>query len=266
MQSKSDERGPMSSSMPPPPRDEPVRRSERTLYASRRTAEALLEHAETRARDPIRARDSELEVPREVPLADVQHSLERFAVQAGALDRRDFPTPVLYASEGLLAPIDIGLPAPTSGRREYDGDDFPGPLVEILFDMTRQGANGVRSVELVHGDQARELVERRLGEFLGARIDNSLGGDDEYGQQQAYAPPGYPFTVTTSTPGRRVHYSPAYFINTNLVFGGGLSTVTGYLNPGRYTFGAYSTVDGSNLWDGAEYDVPHTTSSAHIGF
>ena len=23
---------------------------------------------------------------------------------------------------------------------------------------------------------------------------------------------------------------------------------------------------GCNLWDGAEYDVPHTTSSAHIGF
>lgn len=255
----------MSSSLPPP-RDEPGRRSERTTYASRRTAAALLEHAETAARDPVHARERERDVPREVPLADVQQSVERFAWQAGALDRRGFPTPVLYGREGLVAPIDIGLPAPTSRRREYFGDDFPGPLVEILFDLTRQGENGVRTVELVHADQARGLVESRLGEFLGARIDNSVDRSSGYGDEHAYSPPGYPFTVTTSIPGRRIHYSPAYFINTNLVFGGGLSTVTSYLNPGRYTFGAYSMVDDDNLWDGAEYDIPHTTSSAHIAF
>lgn len=256
----------MSSSIPPPPQDEPGSRSERTIYASRRAAAALLEHAETAARDPNLAREREADVPRDVPLADVRHSVERFAIQAGALDRRGFPTPVLYGREGLLAPIDIGLPGPTSRRREHDGVDFPGPLVEVLFELTRQGENGVGAVELVHAYQARDLVESRLGEFLGARIDNSVGRSSGHGDGHAYAPPGYPFTVTTSTPGRRIHYSPAYFINTNLVFGGGLSTVTSYLNPGRYTFGAYSTLDGSNLWDGAEYDIPHTTSSAHIGF
>lgn len=256
----------MSFSSPPPPRDQPVRRSEQTSDASRRISAALLTHAESVAREPGLDREREPDVPREIPLADVQHSVERFASQAEALDRRGMPTPVLFSREGPVAPVDIGLPSLHRERRGYLDDDFPEPLVSILFEISLSRAYGAGAVELLDRGQSHELVERRLGEFIAARIDNSVSRSDGSGPGLAYATPGYPFTVTTSTPERRIHYSPAYFINTNLVFGGSLSTVTGHLNPGRYTFGAYSMVDGNNLWDGAEYDVPHTTSSAHIGF
>jgi hypothetical protein len=234
------------------------------VEASRRVAAVLLDQAERVAREPGFGHE-EPDVSREIPLADVRQSVERYVSQELALAGRDLLTPVLFSREGAVAPIDIGLPSLSAEQRAYLNGHYPDDLVSVLLDLTLAATSG-SAVDRLGREQSRELVKVRLGEFLAARVDNSGGQSGDSYSDLSYAPPGYPFTVTTSTAKRRIHYSPAYFINKSLVFGGALSTVTGYLNPGRYTFGAYSTADGSNLWDGAEYDVPHVTSSAHIGF
>ena len=94
----------MSLSSPPPPRRPRAERSDRTIDVSRRVAAALLDHAETVAREPRLARDRKPDVPSELPLADVQFSLERYASHAHALSRRNRPTPVLFSAEGPVEP------------------------------------------------------------------------------------------------------------------------------------------------------------------
>lgn len=259
----------MAFSAPLPPRRPRAQRADETIDASRHLASALLEDAEIAVKDPRYARERRPQLARRTGFADVEHTVERYASQADALIRNHLPTPVLFSPEQPVGPIDIGLPPLPAEQREY-GAAYPAPLVGILLDaaLSRHSPSG--SVEVMSAGESQDLVIRGLSDFLAARIDNGAGpvhDGDAMDAASSYAPLGYPFTVSTAkTPRCRIHYSPAYFVNRNLVFGGALSTVTGVLMPGRYTFGAYSTVDGSSHWDGAEYDVPDITSSARIDF
>jgi hypothetical protein len=65
----------------------------------------------------------------------------------------------------------------------------------------------------------------------------------------------------TSTHGLRVHYSPAYFINPNLVFGSRTSPVNGTIQPGRYIFGVAGPGISGVKFSPAEFDIPDATQA-----
>jgi hypothetical protein len=183
---------------------------------------------------------------------DVEASVERFALQERALRSADLPTPVAHIADGAV-PIDIGLDL----ARRVSGN----VLSEIVyrFQDPPPGAPDRPSslhTSVTNPDQAADGLQTHLTQFLSARLSAHGGGH----QPRAPLAAGYAFEVSTDTAGLRIHYSPAYFVNTNLVFGAPTPHVKGCLQPGRYIFGAYPV----GYWDNAQYDVPGPTNQAHL--
>lgn len=185
-----------------------------------------------------------------VSLADVEVSVERFVRQDSVLHERDVRVPALLDTHGQPIPIDIGLPRQIDGLAETDVD--PELVIILVRTAATSTDDRAQRIELVSTEQARESFTSRLIRFLGLRI-NDVEGSSE-------GSPGYVFKVYTNSHSLRIHYSPAYFINYNLAFGSPTTPVSGYLQPGRYTFGAYP----NDYWDGVEYDIPGPQHSAHM--
>jgi hypothetical protein len=63
----------------------------------------------------------------------------------------------------------------------------------------------------------------------------------------------------------RIHWSPAYFFEKEHVFGFGLSTpVEGWLQPGRYIFGAIGPGRDLDFEFEAEYDLPDAREASLV--
>jgi len=69
----------------------------------------------------------------------------------------------------------------------------------------------------------------------------------------------YQATIHTAESGLRIHQSPAYFINWSMVFGSPTPSVTGWLLPGRYKFGAMNP-SGKFRFDKSNFDIPPLSS------
>ncbi len=109
-------------------------------------------------------------------------------------------------------------------------------------------------------------MKLRLATFLAGVFDHSDSeGPNKAALQRGGPPPtthqppspgsGLSFEVHTRLSGKTVYYSPAYFLNPNLVFGHPSTPVRGSLPPGRYVFG----IDRTFAPD--EYDIPPSTSA-----
>jgi hypothetical protein len=180
---------------------------------------------------------------------DVEASLERFAIQDRVLREAGLPTPAARIN-GDAVPIDIGL----SGLLGVQPDTLRRIVSDFAHAPTLDTPTSLHT-ELVAPDQAEEGLRNRLTRFLRTGLSAR--------RQHRGVPSsnfGYAFEVSTDTDRLRIHYSPAYFINTNLVFGAPTSPVIASLPPGRYIFGAYPV----GYWSNAEYDVPGPSSHAHL--
>lgn len=70
--------------------------------------------------------------------------------------------------------------------------------------------------------------------------------------------------VHTQTAGLRVHYTPSYFFTPNQVLGAPTTPVDGWVQPGRYKFGAMGK--GFPLkFDPADFDIPPQTEAHLVG-
>lgn len=184
---------------------------------------------------------------------DVEASMDRFAFQDRLLRRMHLPSPSVETDDGII-PLDLGLNRVSVLRSSRVLYETVVRLYEYPFFFG--GPQALRIVP-TSPDEAESGLRKQLQRFLRRRLysDNRL-------QNSANSAIGYQFEVTTISPGLRIHYSPAYFVNTNLAFGAPTSPVRACLQPGRYIFGAYLPDPG--YWSSTEYDVPGPSHSAHM--
>jgi hypothetical protein len=100
--------------------------------------------------------------------------------------------------------------------------------------------------------EATDFFAERLKEFLHTRLVSSTASSE------LIPPTGFRVRVFTQRQGLRIRYSPSYFLNTSLVFGGPTTPAVGWLDPGRYLFGAESN-DFDLRFDSANFDIPQVT-------
>lgn len=180
-------------------------------------------------------------------LGDVELSVERYALQDEMLRENGLPTPVVRMNDDYV-PVDLGI-----ANMGY----APAHSVEGIVGAFNEAPSTLRT-DLVNSTSAEKGFKRGLNRFLSTRLFPAKPPP----QRQSTLVGGYQFTVTTRTPGLRIHYSPAYFINQRRVFGLPSTPVSARLQPGRYIFGAYLPSPG--YWSSDEYDVPGTTHTAHL--
>jgi hypothetical protein len=197
----------------------------------------------------------------QVDFAATEVAVERFVRQDRLLAEADAGVPVIMSrytgvevgrrDEPEPIPIDIGLPpfdltratSWAESRRLYEG--FFDSLPEVAVYVSPEQARGFFRSRLV------TLLSEAV--LLPARTQPSTPP----------APPGYLFKVFTKTAGLRVHYSNTLFLVRNQAFGAPTTPVSRYLQPGRYTFGAFGPgIPVSGFWDLAEYRVPSPPDNA----
>jgi hypothetical protein len=203
-------------------------------------------------------------------LGDVVHDAERFGAQYRYAKDNGLPLPLLRSVENQTYAL------PVNADSAFFPQGRPANAVEAAEALRRSAEEPLegldtRMLELADPEEVASSFRGRLGEFLTARfrgVEQMREADAEGPPWMAAAPPadtttltvtaqGILFQVFTQTQGLRVHFHPAYWHDANRVFGQPSSPVVGYLQPGRYVFGA----TGPHLalrFDPAEYDVPGT--------
>ena len=196
-----------------------------------------------------RPRPRTMVLPRaEIVTADAASSTERFAqTLAVARFALDDQVPAVETQEG---PVPIDLTA---------AFDVASYSRSVLQDSVRHllGASLFRSIGLiaVRSDQAVEAFRRGLVAFLFNRFEARESDDSER--------PGRLFQVTADTEGLRVHYSPAFLLERDRIFGAPTNPVRSWIHPGNYYFGAAGPQ--VTLWFdlAAKYEIPRV-SKAHL--
>ena len=178
--------------------------------------------------------------------SDVECDSERFRSQLDFCAERGVYIPCLHVREGDPIPIDFANGASL--------DEDSQSQLQCLYEATRyrvaseeESLQDQTQTKWHEPDEAKYFFRRRLIRFLTSRFKSGVPRSS----------PGVPFRVVTGSPGRRVHYSRAYFFDPSLVFGGPTSPVDGHLHPGRYVFGVAGPGLAKPVFNfNAEFDVP----------
>ena len=214
--------------------------SEHVPYPPKLQVEELTRREPVR-RESIRA----LEEVRPM-LRDVERTVQRYTDQDRFLRGFGLGVPVFLVGDDYV-PVDL----------EVDNWGYLSPsTVDSAVRNFAEAPNPLPS-DVVEPDRAESGFRRGLQRFLATRLFPAHGKP-----AGPTAPVGYDFEVATKTPGLQINYSPAYFVNRNLVFGVPSTPVRQYMQPGRFIFGAYPPDEG--YWSSPEYDVPGPTSSAYL--
>lgn len=221
-----------------------------------------------------------------VPISDVVTNIGQMATEFAMARRWDGEILCMKFSDGELAPISMAT---------YPGGYGPEGMIEFWerygpFPMHRYWREFLwheRSEEdhviLTNVEEAEEGIQRSLSNFLSYRfsgmkkwaewiqgkgISNSVKSTDTSdvsgsGSAQPPRPPavgaggGLQVQVSCSTPGLRIHVSPAYFINW-IFFGSPTTPVTGYVSPGRYIFAGDGPMLPRRTKDNGVFCIPPT--------
>jgi hypothetical protein len=179
-----------------------------------------------------------------VPIADVVENVAQMAAQFALFSRLEMGTPCVPLNDGSEVPISIwgifGLP------RHYPHVLFGR---EYVLEALRSYGQYDQHLTLTDVGEATENARGNVGTFLsyrfaGMKLWNALirrFGDLGSGAPQMPLPRGVgaggglQVEVFCSTPGLRIHVSPAIFIDW-VFFGSPTFPATSYVLPGRYIF------------------------------
>lgn len=153
----------------------------------------------------------------DIYLPDVQLASEQFGAQVLLFERLRLGVPCIRTGEPGNVPMPIAA-VPDRGTSNGLGD---------LLTATEIKTVGL--VNLSPRDAVNAFRERLTG-FLEARFSAR--------QSNISALPGLPFTVTTRSAGLRVYYTPVYWLSRVHVLNYPSPVVMGYVQPGRFYFGA----------------------------
>lgn len=160
------------------------------------------------------------------------------------------------------SPVDIvqTLGMESKGIGEINMQDYFARVkveqaIEIAVHLTESAGLRLTAISL---NDADKIFANGVKDVLSKRRSMELAPTSEFLMGQSETVSGIRVTVHTESSGLELVYSPAYFIQYNQRFGGGLSTpVESTVGPGRYIFGAF--VDGSPLMDDGCHDIPPNT-------
>lgn len=190
----------------------------------------------------------------EVGLADVHDSVASYDEQERLLTEMGEGVPCVEVSGDYPIPIAL-FPGYAFAGESYLAHQY----VRAALQRTTRSRYGDAAVEPYAPEKARWFLRNRLAAFLVPRL-----------RKPAEAKPTPVSNITNFTvetrgrQGLRIHYTPAYFVQSTLPFGATLSTpVDSVLRPGTYMFGAL--VSGQVQWDTtATYTVPGQPTVAYL--
>jgi hypothetical protein len=186
----------------------------------------------------------------EIYTADVEFSLDRFAHQYILARERGLPIPGLII-ENTTVPVDL-----FEFPMLFDPDAYGYYYWDVLpYWIRSRGKYRTPSLELIplSPETALTSLGTALREFLAVRFS---ARESNISQK-----PGLQFEVETTTPGLRVHYSPAYLVNFNTVFSSPTSPVKQWIQPGRYIFGAVGPNMPLQFDFISHYSIPYDTKA-----
>jgi len=195
---------------------------------------------------------------RDIYLPDVLESVEAFKLQARILGQsnRGFPCLAVDQSDSKVPiPLSLGLES-VLPLLLPEGRDFFDSLLARLYDnlfelMYRRGpgavfANWGTDIKTFSGGEATSFLEDRLSDFLAVRFSSR--------QSNVSAQPGALFSVSCS-PDLRAYYTPTYWLQVKRVLNYPTPT-SGWVQPGRYYFGAAQLGQSPRFDFSAYYDIP----------
>lgn len=191
-------------------------------------------------------------------LADVQASIGRYRYQEVLLEELQAGIPCIILNDdfplpALILPLHLPVTTATIRYAEAALDDPAGAVGEQS-----------QPVELRPQTEARGFLRRRLAAFLERRVVAQHNDGSGNGSPSSPGSPGLAFRVATKASGLRVHYSPAFFQD-SLLFGNALTTpVDGWLQPGRYIFGAVGEGETSPRWERSAVARVPSDTIAHL--
>jgi hypothetical protein len=189
----------------------------------------------------------------EVFLADVEQAFDRFTAHYLYSQFSGEPMYCVNTESGII-PVDLNIPWIDPGRFGFDWrrwTDFirgAALTLEVTFNMRGRRRYRVRETE---PEETLEAIGTAAREFLAVRFSARRSDISE--------DPGLRFEVSTHSRGLRIHYSPAYFVNTHLVFGSPTTPVRRWIQPGRYVFGVVGRGLPLQFDLDSHYDVPPDT-------
>lgn len=203
----------------------------------------------------------------EIPIADVELAVERFATQRDILASEKLGFPCIGVPDGRNIPVDVGLWGPA--WYPLDPGFGLGAAERSPFRLFLENyLNSVINIQLRPQDVEVEppfwgLVEpSKATEFFRDRLETFLAVRFSARQSDISTSPGLQIRVDTRSHGLRVHFSPAYFFNPANVLGSPTSPVIGWLQPGRYILGACAPGLAAVFDLYAEYNLPPTKNVA----
>jgi hypothetical protein len=184
-------------------------------------------------------------------LADVEAGVERFGFQFRFSNQHNLPFPCMVFPEGPVAMDWVG------GFGLNWSNVGPADLEFFLRLSERQLEEQNTQITGYPATKARIFFEEELVNFLSIRLRAQRSILRHFGYWKAISDksPGLRFRVVTQRHGLRVHYTPSYFVSAWNVFGSPTSPVDGWIQPGRYKFGAM----GANFplrFDPGDFDIP----------
>jgi hypothetical protein len=191
----------------------------------------------------------------EIFLADVEENVNRFGLQLRFCIDQQLSFPCLDTESGDPIPLDWTYGAEIPGSKQHAillchcGTPPFADLKKQLF-FSEQAKIGITTEEPT---KVKGYFKSRLTQFLTSRFG--------FAKTSSSPSSGLSFKVITSSAGLRVHYSPAYYFNSKLVFGSPTTHVSGTLQPGRYMFGVAGAGFASPKFSDAEFDVPPETQA-----
>jgi hypothetical protein len=188
----------------------------------------------------------------EIVLSDVATDVDRFTDQYNYCRYNNLHIPCLEDGDSEPLPVNLaGILHSSVDPTVYQDPDL---IVLLLNKLTEQVGGLAELSHLTVGQyapgDAKGFFGERLRRFLIPRCRSRqpevrMPGHDK----------GLRFKVHTQTSGLRVHYTPAYWHDSNQVFGSPTSPVEGWIMPGRYRFGAASKSHRLRF-DKGEYLIP----------
>jgi len=192
---------------------------------------------------------------------DVEVALEQYEVQFRLHRDLGKPFPCLVSDHTKYpCPINL-LPgiAPWVGFDYIRAGRTLGPrLLFTIFDYLEADLFGFGEVRIEYFEPERTI------EFLRARLRDFLTTRFGARRSDISKSPGIWVRVEAASSGLRVHYSPAYFFDSTNILNAPTTPVFGWMQPGRYLFGASHPGHKPQFDFTAEYDIPSPSGNKVI--
>jgi hypothetical protein len=181
----------------------------------------------------------------QVHMTDIQDAGRQFMAQAQVLSARGHGFPMVELAEGPPVPVDLlnSFTQPAWLGRVPDLRHLPEEEIDRILQTAPNALTrtGLRFAEATI-EEAKQSFGYKLRDYLMTRVVSARGlfssqtGGIPTG---THAVPGLTLRVNSNDSNLQILYSPAFFIDIQMVFGNHLSTpVDGHITPGIYIFGA----------------------------